>query len=110
MERTQLFDLMGKLQLYGMKGAFDQIMAAAVKRQHDPQRILGDLLKAEISEKQARAEALGQGVHSADVVLNILARKRQLLPAAPILTPAALSLHHAPAADCARYDSLRRAI
>jgi DNA replication protein DnaC len=55
MERTQLFDLMGKLQLYGMKGAFDQIMAAAVKRQHDPQRILGDLLKAEISEKQARS-------------------------------------------------------
>jgi DNA replication protein DnaC len=55
MERTQLFELMGKLQLYGMKAAFDQIMAAAVKRQHDPQRILGDLLKAEISEKQARS-------------------------------------------------------
>ena len=55
MERTQLFDLMGKLQLYGMKAAFDQIMATAVKRQHEPGRILGDLLKAEISEKQARS-------------------------------------------------------
>jgi DNA replication protein DnaC len=55
MERTQLFDLMGKLQLYGMKAAFDQIMSTAVKRQHEPQRILGDLLKAEISEKQARS-------------------------------------------------------
>jgi hypothetical protein len=31
MEGTQLFDLMGKLQLYGMKAAFDQIMATAVK-------------------------------------------------------------------------------
>jgi DNA replication protein DnaC len=55
MERSQLFELMGKLQLYGMKAAFDQIMATAVKRQHEPARILGDLLKAEISEKQARS-------------------------------------------------------
>src|ERR1044071_2601139 len=53
MERTQLFDLMGELKLYGMKAAFDEIMATAVKRQHEPQRIVGDLLNAEISEKQA---------------------------------------------------------
>jgi len=33
MERTQLFDLMGELKLYGMKAAFDEIMATAVKRQ-----------------------------------------------------------------------------
>ena len=38
MERTQLFDLMGELKLYGMKAAFDEIMATAVKRQHEPQR------------------------------------------------------------------------
>ena len=55
MERSQLFDLMGELQLYGMKAAFDEIMATAVKSQHDPQRIIGDLLTAEISEKQARS-------------------------------------------------------
>jgi DNA replication protein DnaC len=55
MERTQLFDLMGELKLYGMKAAFDEIMATAVKRQHEPQRIVGDLLTAEISEKQARS-------------------------------------------------------
>src|SRR2546427_7938587 len=55
MERTQLFDLMGELKLYGMKAAFDEIMATAVKRQHEPQRIIGDLLNAEISEKQARS-------------------------------------------------------
>ena len=55
MERTQLFDLMGELKLYGMKDAFDEIMATAVKRQHEQQRILGDLLKAEINEKQARS-------------------------------------------------------
>jgi DNA replication protein DnaC len=55
MERTELFDLMGELKLYGMKAAFDEVMATAVKRQHEPQRIVGDLLKAEISEKQARS-------------------------------------------------------
>jgi DNA replication protein DnaC len=55
MERSQLFDLMGELKLYGMKAAFDEIMATAVKRQHEPQRIIGDLLSAEINEKQARS-------------------------------------------------------
>jgi IstB-like ATP binding protein len=46
---------MGELQLYGMKAAYDEIMATAVKRQHEPQRIFGDLLTAEINEKQARS-------------------------------------------------------
>jgi len=38
-----------------MKAAFDEIIATAIKRQHEPQRIVGDLLAAEISEKQARS-------------------------------------------------------
>jgi len=54
MERAKIFDLMGELKLYGMKAAFDEIMVTAIKRQHEPQRIVGDLLTAEISEKQAR--------------------------------------------------------
>jgi transposase len=57
----------------------------------------------------ACAEALAGGVHSADVVLNILARRRDPGPVATILTPDALRLRHAPVADCARYDSLRSA-
>ena len=55
----------------------------------------------------ACAEAIAHGVHSADVVLNILARQRDPGPPATILTPAALTLRHAPIADCARYDNLR---
>jgi hypothetical protein len=47
--------MMGTLKLYGMKGAYDETLAAAIKRKHEPQRIVGDLLKAEISEKQARS-------------------------------------------------------
>jgi DNA replication protein DnaC len=46
---------MGQLKLYGMKAAYDEVMATAVKRQHEPQKIVGDLLNAEISEKQARS-------------------------------------------------------
>ncbi|MEA2808229.1 MAG: hypothetical protein QOJ17_2370, partial [Rhodospirillaceae bacterium] len=45
-----------------------------------------------------------------DVVLNILARQRDPAPPANILTPDALTLRHAPIADCARYDNLRRTI
>jgi hypothetical protein len=58
----------------------------------------------------ACAEALREGVHSADVILNILARRREPAPPVNIITPQALRLRHEPAADCARYDSLRRSI
>ena len=44
-----------ELKLYGMKAAFDEIIGTAIKRQHEPIRIVGDLLTAEISEKQARS-------------------------------------------------------
>jgi DNA replication protein DnaC len=46
---------MAELKLYGMKAAFDEIIGTAVKRQHEPTRIVGDLLTAEITEKQARS-------------------------------------------------------
>lgn len=55
MERTQVLDLMGTLKLYGMRGAYDEVMATGIKRQHEPPRIIGDLLSAEIAEKQARS-------------------------------------------------------
>src|SRR6476661_3408784 len=55
MERSEILTAMGELKLYGMKAAFDEIIATAVKRQHEPQRVVGDLLTAEISEKQARS-------------------------------------------------------
>src|SRR4026208_303431 len=55
MERTQLFDLRGERTVFGVSAAFDEIRAPAVKRQHEPQRIVGDLLTAEVNEKQARS-------------------------------------------------------
>ena len=55
MERSQILEIMSGLKLFGMKAAYDEIIATAVKRQHEPQRIVGDLLTAEIAEKQARS-------------------------------------------------------
>jgi transposase len=74
--------------------------------------ILAAVLSGGLAAVEAAClEALSEGVHSADVVLNILARRREP-KAAPITvtTPDALRLRHAPAADCARYDSLRRTL
>ncbi len=55
MERSEILAAMGGLKLFGIKAAYDEIVATAVKRQHQPQRIVGDLLVAELSEKQARS-------------------------------------------------------
>ena len=55
MERTEVLEMMGELKLYGMKSAYDETLATALKRKHEPQQLVGDLLKAEISEKQSRS-------------------------------------------------------
>src|SRR3954470_19962539 len=55
MERSEILSTMAELKLYGMKAAYDEIISTAVKRQHEPARVVGDLLTAEISEKQARS-------------------------------------------------------
>ena len=55
MERTDILELMAELKLFGMRAAYDEVMATGIKRQHEPPRIVGDLLSAEIAEKQARS-------------------------------------------------------
>jgi hypothetical protein len=75
-------------------------------------RQMVQLLNAVLSDgmvavEAACAEALQAGLHSSEVILNLLARQRQPPPPEPLLTPAALCLRHEPAADCARYDGLR---
>jgi hypothetical protein len=62
-----------------------------------------------LAVEAACAQAMSEGVHSSDVILNILARQRDPGPVAPVFTPEALKLRHTPLADCARYDQLRRA-
>jgi DNA replication protein DnaC len=55
MERSQNLEAMGELKLYCVRGAYDEIVATAVKRRREPEQVVGDPLDAEISEKQARS-------------------------------------------------------
>jgi DNA replication protein DnaC len=54
-DRARIFELLGELKLYGMRSAYDEVMGHAIKRQHEPPRIVGDLLAAEVAEKLARS-------------------------------------------------------
>ncbi|MBB5046987.1 hypothetical protein HNR60_001736 [Rhodopseudomonas rhenobacensis] len=95
----------------------DWVLPAAMERVRrklagvaDGNRQMVDILNAVLIDglpavEAACAEAIEHGVHSADVILNILARQRDPTPPANMLTPAALILRHAPIADCARYDN-----
>ena len=99
----------------------DWVLPAALQRirrkltgSADGDRQMVKILAAVLSDglpavEAACQEALRDGVHSADIVINILARHREPAPPITIMTPDALRLLHAPVADCTRYDSLRRA-
>ena len=41
MDRSDILTAMGTLKLHGMKVAYDEIIATAVKRQHEPQSVIG---------------------------------------------------------------------
>ncbi len=55
MERHEIIGLMAELKLAGMRHAYDEVIADALKRQHPVQHVVGDLLKAEVAEKHARS-------------------------------------------------------
>ena len=62
MERHEILDMLGTLQLSGVRAAYDEIVPPGVKRQHSFERILGSLLKAEIAEKHARSIRYQMGI------------------------------------------------
>jgi DNA replication protein DnaC len=53
--RDRLIEAMGTLGLYGMKATFDEILAAGIKSRATPDKILCDLLEAELAERQVRS-------------------------------------------------------
>ena len=55
MERTEILQMLATLKLAGMRAAYDEIVASATKRQFTPAQVIGELMKAEIAEKQARS-------------------------------------------------------
>lgn len=103
-ERLTLIRVFEELRALGYDGGYDAVRRYARNwaREH-----ASETASALPAVDGACAEALENGVHSADVILNILARRRDPEPPAIIATPQALRLRHAPIADCARYDQLR---
>jgi DNA replication protein DnaC len=62
MERSEILDMMGALQLAGMRAAYDEIVSVGVKRQQGLEKVIGALLKAEIAAKQARSINYQMGI------------------------------------------------
>jgi DNA replication protein DnaC len=55
MQRSEILDLMGELQLSGMRAAYDEIVTAGIKRKQSVEQILGALMQAEIAAKKAKS-------------------------------------------------------
>lgn len=62
MLRQKLTDAMVSLHLYGMRSALDETLASGIKAHHTPERILLDLLEAELAERTARSIKYRLGV------------------------------------------------
>ncbi len=55
MEGHTVVGLMVKLKLRGMRTACDEIITLAGKRGHAPERVVGDLLAAQLADVESRA-------------------------------------------------------
>jgi hypothetical protein len=72
-------------------------------------KVLGAVLDHGLATVEAACvEALDAGIASGDVILTVLARQQQPPSPPSITTPDALRLKIEPAADCGRYDSIRK--
>ena len=61
MERHAILELMVRLKLRGMRAAFDEVITLAAKRRHSAERVVGELLAAQLADVQSRATAYRMG-------------------------------------------------
>jgi len=90
MLRDKILEAMSNLKLHGMTSAFDEVMAAGLKQRRTPEKILLDLLEAEMSERTARSirYRLGQARFPVDKDLD-----RFDFHSSPVNEPQIRSLH-----------------
>jgi DNA replication protein DnaC len=62
MLRDKLIDAIENLHLHGMQNALDEVLSAGIKQRHAPERMLLDLLEAELAERTARSIRYRLGV------------------------------------------------
>lgn len=55
MLRDKILGAMDRLSLHGMKSVFDEVLATGIKQRATPEKILLDLLEAELGERTARS-------------------------------------------------------
>jgi len=55
MLRDKLLSVMEALHMQGMQSVLDEVLASGIKQRHTPERLLLDLLEAELAERTARS-------------------------------------------------------
>jgi DNA replication protein DnaC len=70
-ERHEIMELLGQLKLAGMRAAYDEVVAAGLRAQHSFQRILGELLLAQLADHRARSIAYRMGAARFPVMKNL---------------------------------------
>jgi DNA replication protein DnaC len=55
MLRDQILEAMGALRLHGMKSSLDEVLAAGIKQKKTSEKILLELLSAELAERRVRS-------------------------------------------------------
>lgn len=69
--RDRLMEAIGTLGLYGMKATLDEILAAGIKSRATPDKILCDLLEAELAERRVRSIRYRMGLAKFPVVKDL---------------------------------------
>lgn len=55
MLRERIITAMGVLSLYGMRSVIDEVLGAGIKQRSTPEKVLLDLLEAELAERKAKS-------------------------------------------------------
>jgi len=62
MLRDQILEAMGALRLHGMKSSLDEVLAAGIKQKKTSEKILLELLSAELAERRVRSIRYRKGL------------------------------------------------
>jgi DNA replication protein DnaC len=71
MLRERIVKAMGALHLYGMRGIIDEVLATGIKQRSTPDKILLDLLEAELAERKAKSIKYQMGLAKFPVIKDL---------------------------------------
>ena len=71
MLRDRIVSAMSALNLYGMKGVIDEVLAVGIKQRSNPDKILLNLLEAELAERKAKSIRYQMGLAKFSVTKDL---------------------------------------